>query len=169
MSWSCLLVLGLAAVGGLTGLLLGRRLPPLPIWTWADIRRLIALLATIAGAGVLTTIAWWQLNRFDTHATVLIAEMVRGPAARTEIGDALKTVFEAPVWGLKLLLGGVIVVLLSLGFVLGRRQFDLKTPGGAQASFAGGEGEDTPAGAAQAVVGAAAEKAEKIAADAPRG
>jgi hypothetical protein len=123
--------------------------PALPAWQWTDIRRLVALVATIAGAAVLTALAWWLLDALYA----LLVRDVRSPVAMT--------LAEGLVWGLKLLLAGVLMVILSLGFVMGRRQWRFKGPGGFEGE--GGGGEDERAAGAAEVAGAAVDKAAEVA------
>jgi hypothetical protein len=112
------------------------RWPALPPWTWKDIRQLVALAATIAGAAVLTLLAWSLIDRLYG----LLARDLKSPVAAT-LADGL-------VWGLKLLLAGVLGVILSLGLVIGRRQFKVKGPGQTEAELGGGDDEAPPAGGA---------------------
>lgn len=155
MTWST----GIAIAAGVITPLLGAALlwrsrnawPALPSWAWADIRRLIALLATVAGAAVLTALAWWLLDQ----VIALLRSDVRSPIAII--------LAEGIVWGLKLLLAGVLMIILSLGFVMGRRQWRFKGPGNTEGSFDGGE-DERAAGAAEVAV-AAVDKAAEVAAD----
>jgi hypothetical protein len=137
MTWPVILaLLGVAAAQLVVALLLWRSRnawPPLPAWTWKDLRQGVALLATVAGAAVLTLLAWWLLDRLY----VLLARDVRSPVA-VSIADGL-------VWGLKLLLAGVLGVILSLGLVIGRRQVRLKGPGTTEMQVDGGDEEAPPA------------------------
>jgi hypothetical protein len=50
-------------------------------WTWRNIIALIALVATICGAAVLTSLAWWLLDQLLVLARALIAELVRDRSA----------------------------------------------------------------------------------------
>lgn len=156
MSWATWLGLGAGILAPLLAALLiwrsRRAWPPLPTWAWADIRRLIALLATVAGAAVLTALAWWLLDGL----LALLKADVKSPIA-TILAEGL-------VWGLKLLLTGVLLIILSLGFVMGRRQWRGKGPGGFEWESAGGD--DERVGGAQDVAAAAVDKAAAIEAEA---
>lgn len=133
--------------------------PPLPPWTWRNIIAVIALIFTIAGAAVLTWVAWWLLDIFGDDADRLIAELVRDPKVRPEVGQVLVMIYETMSWGLKLLLAGVIIVLLSLGLAITQRRF--KGEGlGTSFEFSGGDAEG-PA-AAQAVADSAQTTADQI-------
>lgn len=164
-----LALLGVAVVAGVVAWLLirGRNgWPALPEWTWAIILKLLALLATIGGAGVLTVMAWGLLDELVYMAKGLIGDLLRHtgqvPPPR-EVGTALEVIIGAIAWGLKLLLAGVIVVLLSLGFVITPRRFDFHGPGGIGGGFGGGDGEvPPPVKAAREVADAAERQAEKI-------
>lgn len=118
MSWAAILaLLAVAAAFAVGAWLLYRSVnswPVLPAWTWRDIRQLIALVATVAGAAALTLFAWWLADRLY----LLLAKDLDSPVAATLAAGL--------VWGLKLLLVGVLGVILSLGFVIGRRQFRAK-------------------------------------------
>ncbi len=134
-------------------------IPPLPHWTWRNIIALIALAATIFGAAVLTLVVWWMIGLFADDADRLITELVRDRQARPEVGQVLIIIYEALAWGMKLLLAGIIIVLLSLGFAITARRFKGKFMGN---EFEG-EGGDTDApAAAQAVAAAASDKADQI-------
>lgn len=115
--------------------------PPLPDWTWRNIIAVIALLGTIAGAAVLTAAAWWLLDQMLIMARALIGELMKDPNARPEVGRVLTTIVDAIAWGLKLLLAGVIVVLLSLGIAITPRRIALNKTG---AELSGGDGESIP-------------------------
>lgn len=141
MSIGLALVLGiaLAIIGGVVVLVRWRdRFPPLPQWTWRNIVALIALAATIGGAAVLTVITWWLLDQMLVMAKALIAELMRDPHARPEVGTVLTTVVDAVAWGLKLLLAGVIVVLLSLGIAITPRKIAVNKGG---AELSGGDAD----------------------------
>jgi hypothetical protein len=125
-----------AGLGGFVGWRAWRALPPLPEWTWRNIMALIALVATIAGAAVLSMLAWWLLGGFGDDADRLITELVRDPKARPEVGQVLIIIYEAMAWGLKLLLGGVLVVLLSLGLAITPRRIRIDKTG---ADLSGGD------------------------------
>lgn len=114
----------------------GPRLPELPQWTWRNIIALIALVATIVGAAVLTSLAWWLLDELLTLAKALIAELVRDHATRPEVGTALTAIIDGVMWGLKLVLAGVIVVLLSLGIAITPRRIRVDKSG---AELSGGD------------------------------
>lgn len=130
MAWPVLAALGATALAlvVIAWLLFRGRdaWPPLPAWTWKEIRQLVALVATIAGAAVLTLMAWWLIDLL--HAQ--LARDLKSPVAAT-LADGL-------VWGLKLLLAGVLLVILSLGLVIGPRVMKLKTPAG-ESELGGGE------------------------------
>ncbi len=134
-------------------------MPALPAWTWRNIIALIALAATIAGAAVLTGVVWWMINEFGEDADRLITELVRDPKARPEVGQVLVIIYEALAWGMKLLLAGLIVVLLSLGLAITARKFSGDVLGN-KFNMEGGD-QDAPA-AAQAVAAAADAKADEI-------
>lgn len=115
-------------------------MPPLPAWTWRNIIALVSLFATIIGAAVLTLFAYVVLDGFNSHADRLISELVRDPKVRPEVGQVLLIVYEAMAWGLKLLLGGVLLVLLSLGIAITPRRIKFGKDG---AEMSGGD--DAPA------------------------
>ena len=117
-------------------------LPALPQWQWRNIIALIALLFTILGAAVLTLLAWWLLAGFADDADRLIVELVRDPHAPPEVGRVLVIIYEAMALGLKLLLGGVLVVLLSLGLAITPRRVRIDLNG---AELSGGDEEVTQA------------------------
>ena len=122
-----------------------------------DWRALIALLASIAGAAVLTLFAWWLVNLLDAYANRLITELVRDRNARSEVGVVLVVVIRTLAWGLKLLLVGVIAVLLSLGLAINRRTLKLGKAGFEASGGDDGPSDPTLAGAAAgAVAGAVA-------------
>jgi len=152
VSWATWLAMAAGVITPLLGALLLWRSrsawPALPAWVWADIRRLIALLATVAGAAVLTALAWWLLDGL----LVVLKSDLKSPIA-TILAEGL-------VWGLKLLLAGVLLIILSLGFVMGRRQWRFKGPGGFEGE--GGGGEEERAQGAREVAEAAIDKAGQI-------
>jgi hypothetical protein len=118
------------------------KFPPLPEWTWRNIMALIALLATIAGAAVLTAAAWWLLDNLLAMARTLIIELVKKDhTTSTEVGTALDTIITGIMWGLKLLLAGIIVVLLSLGIAITPRRIVLNKTG---AELSGGDDSVPP-------------------------
>jgi hypothetical protein len=145
-------------IGGALGWRWFKVLPVLPPFTWPDVRKLGALVGTIAGAFVLTLLTWWLLDQLVLLAKTLISELVRDRNARPEVGSVLVTVVDALAWGLKLLLAGVILVILSLGFVLGPVKWAWKGPAGTSGEVSGG---DAPA-AAQSVAAAASDRADEI-------
>lgn len=163
-------LLGVALAGGIVAWLLIRSRngwPALPEWTWNDIRKNVALVATIIGAAVLTTMAWGLLDELVEMARGLIGDLLRhtgNTPPPKEVGTALEMIVGAITWGLKLLLAGVIVVLLSLGFVITPRRFDFHGPGGIGGGFGGGDGDIPPEVAgARKVADAADKKADQIA------
>lgn len=137
-----------------------RKWPSLPPWTWKEIRQLIALIATIAGAAVLTGLAWALLDLLRNFLLRIIVE--RG-AERTELLPIAEAIVDGMLWGLKLLLVGVLFIIISLGWVMGQRQLRLKTKLG-EGEFGGGDDDapPTPAVAAERVVDAAAHEAAAI-------
>lgn len=168
-----LALLGVAAAAAIIGWLLWRGRngwPALPEWTWNDIRKNVALVATIIGAAILTLMAWGLLDDLVMMAKGLIGDLLRHNAKSpppAQVGTALEVIISAIAWGLKLLLAGVVVVLLSLGFVITPRRFDFHGPGGIGGGFGGGDGEvPPPVKAARQVAQAADQKADQIAADA---
>lgn len=168
-----LALIGVGIAGGVIAWLLWRGRngwPSLPEWTWSDIRKAVALIGTIVGAAVLTTMAWGLLDELVIMAKGLIRDLlVSTPQAPPpkEIGAALEIIIAAIAWGLKLLLGGVVVVLLSLGFVITPRSFEFRGPGNIGGGFRGGDSDlPPPVQAARAVAEAADDKAEQIAANA---
>lgn len=164
-----LALIGVGIAAGVTAWLLWRGRngwPSLPEWTWNDIRKNVALISTIIGAAVLTAIGWALLDELVAMAKGLIGDLLRhtGPVPPPkEVGVVLETIVASITWGLKLLLAGVIVVLLSLGFVITPRRFDFHLPGGAGGGFGGGDGEIPPEVAGARKVAAAADaKADQI-------
>lgn len=165
-----LVALGIAA--GIVAWLLWRGRngwPSLPAWDWHDIRKNVALVATIIGAAVLTAMAWGLLNELVIMAKGLIGDLLhhtgKNPPPK-EVGTSLETIISAIAWGLKLLLGGVVVVLLSLGFVITPRHFEFAGPGGIKAGFSGGDEAAAKAAGAKEVAVAAEAKAEEVVAEA---
>lgn len=149
------------AVAGLLAWRLRGKLPPLPDWSWRNVMALVALAATIFGAGVLTLLAWWLLDGFGDDARRLIDELVRDRNASGTVGEVLVINYKAQAWGLKLLLGGVLVVLLSLGLAITPRKVVINKTG---AELSGGDGDADPAvAAARLTAKAADDKAEQIA------
>lgn len=110
----------------------------LPNWPARDWRAMIALLASVLGAAVLTVFAWWLVNLLDSYATRLITEIVRDPKSNATVGGALVTVVRTIAWGLKLLLAGIVVVLLSLGLAINRRTLSANI-GKARLDMSGGD------------------------------
>ncbi len=133
-------------------------MPPLPSWTWRNIIALIALGATIVGAAVLTFVVWWVIGEFGEDADRLITELVRDRQARPEVGQVLVIIYEALAWGMKLLLAGLIVVLLSLGLAITQRKFNGEILG----NKFGMEGGEQDAPAAQFVADKAQDAADQI-------
>lgn len=171
MSFPIILTLLIAAVAAVVIWLLIRSRnawPALPEWSWPVILKLIALAATIAGAAVLTSMAWRLLDELVMMAKGLIGDLLRHTSQvppPKEVGTALEVIIGAIAWGLKLLLAGVVVVLLSLGMVITPRRFDFRGPGGIGGGFGGGDGETpAPVIAAREVAHAAEAKADQIAA-----
>jgi hypothetical protein len=164
---------GVAIAAGVVAWLLWRGRngwPVLPEWTWQIIIKLIALIATIIGAAILTVMAWGLLDDLVAMARGLIGDLLshsgKNPPPE-QVGVALEVIISAIAWGLKLLLAGVVVVLLSLGFVITPRRFDFHGPGGIGGGFGGGDGEvPPPVAAARQVAQAADAKADQIAAKA---
>jgi hypothetical protein len=159
IGWALLIALGMAVVGGTVVLTRWRdAFPPLPQWTWRNIMALIALVSTVLGAAVLTAVTWWLLDQLLIMAKALIGELMRDPKARPEVGQVLVTIVDATAWGLKLLLAGVIVVLLSLGIAITPRKIVVNRTG---AEMSGGDESAAPA-AAQAVADSAQTTADTI-------
>lgn len=128
--------------------------PPVPAWTWHDIRKLVALVFTILGAAAVTLMAWWLLDELVIMAKGLITEYLNATRATPpprEVGVVLERVIDVLAWGLKLLLAGSLIVLLSLGFVITPRSFEFAGPGGIRGGFRGGDGEPPAVEAAKAV------------------
>jgi hypothetical protein len=126
----------------------------IPAWPARDWRAMIALLASVAGAAVLTWFAWWLIDLLAAFAERLIGVLVRDPQVRPEVGGVLVTIINTLSWGLKLLLGGTIAVLLSLGLAINRRTVKISRSG---FEASGGDGvEPTPSTVAGAAAGAAA-------------
>jgi hypothetical protein len=143
IGWALLTALIAAIAGGTVVLVRWRdAFPPLPQWTWRNIMALIALVATVLGAAVLTAVTWWLLDQLLIMAKALIGELMRDPKARPEVGQVLVTIVDATAWGLKLLLAGVIVVLLSLGIAITPRRIVVSKAG---AEMSGGDGDAPPA------------------------
>lgn len=144
--------------------------PTIPAWEWADIRKAVALVATIAGAAVLTAIVWWLLDDLVLMAKGLIADLLRHTSANpppAEVGDALDTIISAIAWALKLLIAGVLVVLLSLGFAITPRNFEFHGPAGLGGKFGGGDEAAAKVQGAKEVADAAEKKVEQIEAETP--
>jgi len=135
--------------------------PALPDWAWADIRRLFALVATVAGAAILTALAWEVMSDRQALLVGIVNLLAKGSNNPDRLAPIAQTLAEDNGWGLKLLLSGVLMIILSLGFVMGRRQFRGKTLGGTEVEYVGGD-DDQVAKAAKDVAGAAADKADEI-------
>lgn len=115
--------------------------PALPAWDWHDIRKLLALVFTILGAAILTAMAWSLLNELVVMAKGLIRDLMTHSSANPPpkaVGGSLETIIGVLAWGLKLLLAGVLVVLLSLGFVITPRAFEFQA-GALKGNFRGGD------------------------------
>jgi hypothetical protein len=141
--------------------------PSLPAWSWHDIRKLVALAFTIMGAAVVTLMAWWLLDELVIMAKGLISEFLKpGANPPEEVGTVLEKVIDVLAWGLKLLLAGSLIVLLSLGFAINPRSFEFAGPGGIRGGFRGGDSEPPAVEAAKEVAKAADDKADEIAAKA---
>jgi hypothetical protein len=112
-----------------------------PSWPARDWRAMIALLFSIFGAAVLTLFAWHLVRLLHHDADELIKALLADTnrALRDEIAAVLTTIIDTLAWGLKLLLGGVIAVLLSLGLAINRRTVKLSASG---FEASGGDGSD---------------------------
>jgi hypothetical protein len=124
----------------------------LSLWTARDWRAMAALVASIAGAAMLTWFAWWLTDMLSDFATRLISELVRDREARPEVGGVLVTIINALAWCLKLLMGGIIAVLLAMGLAINPRRLRFGKDG---LDMSGGD-EPSPATIAGASAGAAA-------------
>lgn len=113
----------------------------LPAWSAREWRAMIALIASIAGAGMLTWLTWWLIEILTNQGDRLITELVRDRNVRDEVGTVLIVIMQVLAWAVKLLLAGVIAVLLSLGLAINRRQVRIGRQG---LDISGGDGEDPP-------------------------
>lgn len=135
--------------------------PALPPWGWRNIIALLALYASMAGAAVITALIWSIIDNLGADADRLIAELVRDPkAARTEIGEALGTIYHSIANNLLALTLGLLAILIGFGFAITARRFQGEFLGG-KFDMSGGD-DPTPEQAADQVAGAAVEKAEEI-------
>lgn len=116
----------------------------MPGWPPKDWRAFLALIASIAGAAVLTIFSW-------RIVTILRDFGHDDPARREQVIDAL----AKSNYGL---LGIIGAVLLSLGLAINRRSLKASAFG---ASFDASGGDDAPA-AAQAVADSAQDTADTI-------
>ena len=96
-------------------------------WPQRDVRALIALIASIAGAAVLTGFSVWLVR-------LLVAFARADPSLRVEVIRALAT----SNYGLLAIIGAV---LLSLGLAINRRSVK-GSAFGASFEAAGGEDDD---------------------------
>jgi len=117
----------------------------LPGWPPRDWRAIIALAASIAGAGVLTIVVW-------RIVTILRNLAVDHSEVRIEVVKALAN----SIYGL---LGIIGAVLLSLGLAINRRSLKASAFG---ASFDASGGDDSAPAAAQAVADSAQDTADTI-------
>jgi hypothetical protein len=101
----------------------------LPSWPPRDWRALVALIASIAGAAVLTGFSIWLVN-------LLVAFARADPGVRLEVIRALAT----SNYGLLAIIGAV---LLSLGLAINRRSVK-GSVFGASFEAAGGEDDHDP-------------------------
>ena len=117
----------------------------LPSWPARDWRAWIALMFSIVGAAVLTYFAWHLVKLLHHDADALIQALLtdRDRFLRDEIAQVLTTIIATLAWGLKLLLGGVIAVILSLGLAINRRTVKLSASG---FEASGGDGSDEASG-----------------------
>lgn len=135
-------------------------------WRQGDLLAFIALIVTCGGAMALTLLKVRQNDVFVRQADQLIAVLTserHGTVSKT-IGEVLSEIIGTQAWDIKLNSAGVIIVLLSLGLVIGVRQFKFRLPGGAEASIGGGtDAREAATEAARATADAAEDKADKIA------
>lgn len=139
--------------------------PPIPGWTWIIIFKLLALAATIVGAGILTALFWYRGNLRAARLDRVIDYLANGKG-----GDAMGEIAKTLVAGMNLdshlLVGGILVIVLSLGWVLTPRKFEFQGPGGFRGAFSGGEEEAHQQGmveGAAAATAAAGKKTTEIA------
>jgi hypothetical protein len=158
-----LITVALATLVGMVLLYRSRAsFPPLPPWAWRNIIALIALYASVAGAAIITALVWMIIDNLGADADRLIAELVRDPkAARAEIGDALKTIYQSIANNLLALTLGLLAILIGFGFAITARRFQGEFLGG-KFNMSGGDDEPTPGQAAQQVANAAEKEADQI-------
>lgn len=113
-----------------------------PEWPPKDWRAIIALVASIAGAGVMTGFAAW-----------LVWILWRGGWPVATSGQRI----AALAWALLLVLSTVALILLGLGMAINRRAGKIKLPGGAEVEFSGGEEAALTAAASEAAKAAGAD------------
>jgi hypothetical protein len=133
------------------------------VWTHRDI---LAFIVTCGGAMALTFVKFLQNEVFVRQADRLINELVRerSTAVHPDLGEVLKEIISTQSTDITMNSAGVLVVLLSLGLVIGVRTFKGRLPGGAEFEMGGGEGAHSAAAqGAKAAAKAADDKADAIA------
>lgn len=96
-------------------------------WPPRDWRKALALVFSVAGAAVLTVLVWWGM-------AALLPD--RGWTVASEDGRALTL-----RWVLWIAIGGVVLVLFSLGFAINRRSLQAQW-GNTKVGLEGGESGD---------------------------
>lgn len=141
------------------------------VWRQGDLLAFIALIVTCGGAMALTYLKVRQNDVFVRQADQLIGVLTseRHGQINVVIGQVLREIIGTQAWDIKLNSAGVLIVLLSLGLVIGVRQFKFRLPGGAEASIGGGtdDAREAATQAARATAEAAESKAEQIAEQGP--
>lgn len=122
-------------------------------WFPKDYRAAFALVFTVAGGLVLTLFAWHIIDLFDGYASRLITELIKTKAANDAVPGVLVTIISSMAWGLKMSLGGLFIVIITLGFAVNRRSIKVSKTG---IDLEGGDDGPSPAALAGAASGAVA-------------
>lgn len=141
--------------------------PPVPQWTWLIIFKLLALAGTIFGAGVLTLLFWHRSDNRADRMDRVIDYLAAGKGGQA-MGDIGKLLARGMNLDSHLLVAGVLVIVLSLGWVLTPRKFEFQGPGGFRGAFSGGDEQeqalqDARTEGAAATAQAATDKAVEVA------
>ena len=109
-------------------------------WPPRDWRKVLALVFSVAGAAFLTALVWWGMAS-------LLPD--RGWTTASEGGRAITL-----RWVLWIAIGGVVVVLFSLGMAINRRSLQAQW-GDKRVDFSGGENGDDDVGSGSVAGGGA--------------
>ncbi|WP_298164605.1 hypothetical protein [Novosphingobium sp.] len=105
-------------------------------WPPRDWRKVLALIFSVAGAAFLTALVWWGM-------AALLPERGWTVASEPDRAATLR-------WVLWIAIGGVVVVLFSLGMAINRRSLQAQW-GDKRVDFSGGENSDDDAAPAAGV------------------